>query len=242
MSTNYRELLPAEVPAIAAELAAAWQDPGIPERQYAIVKPELENYRKGGKCAPFDAFVRCMERLPEEMRWPATRLLDLGASGAFYKEILQQNSFWCDYTACDYNPAFKVLAEELYPLVKFDVADARHLPYHDDSFNISISGGLIMHSIEYEQIIAEMARVTSEFIILHRTPVLTRKPTTFYVKTAYGVDVLEVHFNEDELLSLFRNQGLSLVWTDEVFFNFSESFGHRNYVLRKPDGLPHHSV
>lgn len=241
VSTNYRELSHEEVPVIAAELAAAWQDDQIPGRQYGIVKPELENYRKGGKCAPFDAFVRCMEGLPEEMRWPAATLLDIGASGGFYKEILQQNSFHCTYTACDFNPAFKTLAETLYPGIRFDIADARHLPYESGSFDIVANCAVLMHTFEYEQVIAETARVAKSYVLFHRTPILTHEPTKYFVKDGYDVPMFEAHFNEAELLALFAKYGLSLMWTEELFFDFEKSCGHRTYLLLK-EPLIHHQV
>lgn len=240
VSTNYRELHGAEIAEVAAACAEAWKSTEIPARQYAIVKPELENYRNGGACAPFDALVRCLKRLPEEMKWPQTKLLDVGASAGYYMEILRQNSWFCDYTACDFSPAFKVLAEELYPGIRFDVADARQLPYESGSFDVVLNGAQLMHCLEYPQVISEMARVSKQFIILHRTPVLTQRPTTFYSKLAYDVETLEVHFGESELFNLFEQYGLTCVWQDEVFFDFEKSFGHREYVLKKE--LVHHQV
>lgn len=235
VSTNYRELQASEVAEVAASCAEAWKDPSIPARQYAIVKPELENYRNGGACAPFDALARCLKRLPEEMKWPETKFLDVGASAGYYLEILRQASFHCDYVACDFSPAFKVLAEELYPGIRFDVADARQLPYESGSFDIVLSGCVMLHTLEYEQVLAETARVTKQYALFHRTPVLTTKPTTFYVKEAYQVPCLEIWFNEQELISLFRKYGLSVIWQDDVFFDFERSFGHREYVLKKDD-------
>lgn len=239
VSTNYRELAQHEIAEVAASCAEAWKSADIPARQYAIVKPELENYRKGGACAPFDALVRCLKRLPEEMKWPETKFLDVGASAGYYLEILRQASFHCDYAACDFSPAFKALAEELYPGINFDVADARQLPYESGSFDIVLSGCVMLHTLEYEQVLAETARVTRQYALFHRTPVLTTKPTAFYVKEAYQVPCLEIWFNEQELLSLFRKYGLSVIWQYDVFFDFSESRGHREYLVRKDDVAYH---
>lgn len=241
VSTNYRELRPEEIAEVAASCAEAWKSPEIPIRQYQVVAPELERYRRGEQVPPFDALIRCLQRLPEEMKWPETKFLDVGASAGYYMEILRQNSFHCDYTACDFSPAFKVLAEGLYPGIKFDVADARQLPYESGSFDIVLSGCVMLHTLEYEQVLAETARVTRQYALFHRTPILTQKPTTYFEKSAYSVRCLEIWFNEQELLSLFRKYGLSVIWQDDVFFDFAESRGHREYLVRK-DPVIHQQV
>lgn len=244
VSTNYRELAQDEIAAVAASCAEAWKDPAIPLRQYLLAaQPELERYRRGEQVPPFDALVRCLKRLPEEMKWPETKFLDVGASAGYYLEVLRQNSFYCDYTACDFSPAFKVLAEELYPGIKFDVADARQLPYEPGSFDVVLSGATLMHCAEHDQVIAELARVSKQFVILHRTPVLTQRPTTAYLKDGYDVPMIEFHFNESDLFNWFAKYGLTCVWQDEVFFDFEKSFGHREYVLiKQPDIEPYASV
>lgn len=63
---------------------------------------------------------------------------------------------------------------------------------------------------EYERAIQETARVTRHWCILHRTPMFSTLPTTFLSKQAYGVRMVELVFNETELLGLLAKYGLSL--------------------------------
>lgn len=232
VSTNYRELTHAEAEVLAGVYDKAWQDPEIPRRQYeSVVKPELEWFRSGNKVAPFDALVKC---LTNKMWFNTLKptMLDVGASGGYYSEIVH-SVYPFDYTGCDYSEAFQRLAGELYPGIKFDVADARALPYESESFDIVLSGAAIMHIAEYELAIAEAARVASKYVIFHRTPVLTDAATKFFEKEAYGVRCLEIHFNKSELAALFEANELDPVHSEEVFWNHAERFGHMTYLLKK---------
>jgi len=60
----------------------------------------------------------------------------------------------------------------MYPAIRFDVEDATRLRYNSDSFDIVVSGCCLLHISEYEKAIAEAARVSREFVVFHRTPVL----------------------------------------------------------------------
>jgi SAM-dependent methyltransferase len=234
ISENYRRLDPAEVPALAAELADAWLDPSIPQLQYDMaVKDELKAMRDGKPCAPFAALARCFEKF--YFRQNGWSLLDVGASGGYYNEVLRSGlgAVGVDYTGIDFSPSFKELAERLYPGIKFDVGDARSLPYPENSFEIVLSGCCLLHIPEYEAVIRETARVASRYAIFNKTPIILNGETEFYVKTGYGVPMIEIYFAENELLGLFSKYGLELIFTEDVSRNQSSSTVHRTYLLSK---------
>lgn len=234
VSTNYRELTtPEEIESVAAECAAAWKDPEIPMRQYEeCVKPELEALAKGKGAAPFVALARCLERIPEV--WAGKlRLLDVGASSGYYAEAMRLMGADVDYTGLDFSPAFKELAERLYPGIRFDIGDARSLPYPDNSFECILNGAVLMHTRDYPEVIASTARVTKQYAIFHRTPVFAAKPTIAYLKDGYGCPMLEWHFNETEILELFTKNRMRVIHTETVFWVEAEGFGHRTYLLEK---------
>lgn len=240
ISSNYRELTREEALALAPKLASAWQDPEIPRRQFErAVKPELEILRRHWKrCAPFAALEWCMRDLDLNLG----RILDVGASSGYYKEVLETFEYRFQYTGCDYSPAFKQLAEELYPGIDFHVADARSLPFHDDAFDIVLSGACIMHLMDWQQAVHEAVRVSRRYVIFHRTPILRRKETTYFLKEAYDVPCIEIHFNETELLNFFSSLGLILRYSQPVFWHEQEGFGHQTYLLEQPQGLMHVQV
>jgi hypothetical protein len=94
-----------------------------------------------------------------------------------------------------------------------------------------------MHVPKYTQAIKESARVTKHFCIFHRTPVVSTTNTTFLSKYAYGVEVVELVFNESELINLFQRLGLELETTiilDQYHLDgISEEIFMKTYVCRK---------
>jgi ubiquinone/menaquinone biosynthesis C-methylase UbiE len=115
------------------------------------------------------------------------------------------------YQGCDFSPAFIRIARQIYPAIRFDVEDATRLSYDADSFDIVVSGCCLLHIPEYEKAIAEAARVSREFVVFHRTPVLHMMGPVFFTKNAYGVEMLEIHFNEQQLVRMFAAHNLHLV-------------------------------
>ncbi len=230
VSDNYRKLEPEEVGPLSAELANAWQDPAIPLKQwYGVVRGEIERLRQGHSLPHFDVLVRALRQTKLDNPW----LLEVGASSGFYSEILELMDFPCQYSGLDYSEEYQRLAQDLYPLIDFHVADATSLPFPDGLFDVAISGCCIMHIGDYPKAIAEAARVASKFVVFNRTPVLTQAPTEFYEKSAYGVRCLEIHFNHSELLDLFAMNGLELVSFEDVSQKPEGEVRYRCYLLKK---------
>lgn len=240
MSSAYRELTTEqEILRVATATATAWQDPRIPFSQYEIVRGELERYRIHKNDEPFAAFARCIEQIKTNER--GARLLDVGASGGYYGEILKMIGWRGQYTACDSSHAFAALAEGIYPGIDFDIADARHLPYRDDWFDIVLSSGCIMHIYEWQKAIAELARVSSRYVILHRTPIAEIE-TRYFEKLAYEVKCLEVHFSEIDLMRACYSAGLHCPYRTQVSSDAGMKYRMNSYLFEKPAGVPHVQV
>ena len=67
-----------------------------------------------------------------------------------------------------------------------------------------------MHILEYQNAIAESRRVARRYGIFHTVPVHARRATTTLRKRAYGERVVELVFNESELIEVFRKSGFEL--------------------------------
>jgi SAM-dependent methyltransferase len=239
VSSNYRELNVVDAWRVAGELYEAWKDDSIPRKQFELcTRPEMDRIRRGEIFEPFAALIRCLRRLPVVMNQSAVTMLDVGAASGFYGEVIKQAGFQFHYTALDFSPAFKELAAQIYPGLKFIIADARGIPSLDAQFDIVLSSAVMMHCVEYELAFSEAVRVSKRYVLLHRTPVLTTRPTSYFVKDAYGVPCIEIHFGESELFELFIKYGVTVAWQDEVFWDEKQSFGHRSYLLKK-DSLFH---
>lgn len=234
VSTDYSVIERDHLDEEAQRLRSSWKDEGLPERQRSLVDRQLEEYRKGLSIDVFDVFVRALQETGVENG----SLLEVGCSSGYYAEVMSIKALPYSYTGCDYSAAFIELARNRYPNLAFAVGDATQLDYVDDAFDVVVSGCCLLHIPEFDKAVAETARVARHWAIFHRTPVVTGMSDQYYRKRAYGVETIEIHFNEDELLQRFARHGLELVQT----FTLGESSGApqdassrhvRTYLCRK---------
>lgn len=240
ISANYRKLAPTQIDVVSDVFTDAWMDPHIPQRQYdEVAREELAQLQKGRPSAPFAALRSILTHIPKTN--PETTLLDVGASSAYYSEVLARFEFPCKYTALDHSTYYKDLAHQLYGTdLDFQIGSALELPFEASSFDIVLHGAVLMHLKKYAQAIKEAARVAKQWVIFHRTPIyFDGTLTEAFVKTAYGVPCVEFHFNETEIVELFYKNGLEIRATADVFRD--EHFGHRSYLLAAGE-LMHHPV
>ena len=207
VSSHYETLQPENVGAESARLRDAWQSESLPQKQRLLVDRQLSRFRAGGAVDVFDALVNALTAIPNiaQMR----NVLEIGCSSGFYSEVLEIAGFDLHYHGCDYSPAFVEMARVRYPNLRFDVADACSLNYRNAEFDIVMSGCCLLHIPEYEVAIAETARVARRYAIFHRTPVLLEQATRYFKKRAYGVETVEIHFNEAEFVGLLTKHGLN---------------------------------
>jgi len=209
VSTGYKLVDAAAHEEIARRLRDSWKDSGLPRRQRELVDGQLAAYRRGEPVPVFDALVDILKHNVKQLS--GAKLLEIGCSSGYYSEVLLIKGLRVQYEGCDYSEGFVELARRLYPDTPFSVEDAIALRYGSSSFDIVVSGGCLLHIPEYEKAIAETARVASRFIVFHRTPVVHTANTMLHTKQAYGVETLEIHFNEQQLVRLFSRHGLRIV-------------------------------
>ena len=238
VSSDYVKLQSEEADAEGKRLRHSWQDDALPIRQRELVDQQLRQYRSGAYIDVFDVFADSVRALPDLA--PGASLLEVGCSSGFYSEVVKIAGLQVGYSGCDYSDAFIRLAKEKYPDVAFAVEDATALHYRDRSFDIVASGCCLLHIPEYAKGVAETARVARRYVIFHRTPVVWGQPEQWYRKQAYGVETVEIHFNEPEFLALLDNNGLELIATytlSEENKDATRSKGRasRTFVCRKKD-------
>lgn len=191
-------------------LESSWQEKNIPAIQRELVNRQIQDFRDG---KPIDVFDSLVQELRLIQREAIDNILEIGCSSGYYSEVFKLAEIDIKYSGCDYSIPFIEMAKYYYPSGNFYVADARSLPFDTSSFDIVISGCCILHIREYEIAIQEAARVAIKYVLFHRTPVLINQNTTFYLKQAYGVEMLEIHFNESELHQIFLKNNLRLTKT-----------------------------
>ena len=205
-----------------------WKDPSLPGKQYVVVKKQIEKLRSTKYLEmPFKPAVDLIKKTG--LRNPT--VLEIGCSSGYYNEVFKLSGLKVDYYGCDYSPSFIKFAKKTYPSIDFRVEDARNLRYKNKQFQIGLSGCCILHIKEYEQAIAETARISKDFMIFHRTPVIQMEKTTFYKKVGYGLEMVEIIFNESELIELFAKYGFGLV--SSIVITHSQISGLNEPVIIK---------
>jgi len=187
-----------------------WQDPQLPQKQLEVVKRELAHIKASHQ---FPAHMQAVIDQMKLVALPKPTVLEIGCSSGYYNEIFQLAGVDMTYTGCDYSQAFIDLARQLYPNLPFDVCDATALPYQDQQFEVAISGGCILHILDYARAVQETARVAKRYAIFSRTLIIHLAATTYTKKTGYGVSMIEIIFNEAELIQLFHQAGLAVIGT-----------------------------
>jgi ubiquinone/menaquinone biosynthesis C-methylase UbiE len=233
VSNHYVELAADEVGGESARLRSAWKDTDMPAKQRKLVDGQLALYRRGTPVEVFDVLVNSLRKL--QGSGPAMGVLEVGCSSGYYAEVFQIANLGVDYAGCDYSDAFVAMARDRYPSVRFDVADATDLAYADGSYDVVVSGCCLLHIPEYKKAVAETVRVARQFAIFHRTPVVIGQPNKHYRKQAYGVETVEIHFNEPAFLQLLADSGLELLNTHTLDETISQGVGSatRTYVCQK---------
>lgn len=233
---GYVRLKAAEADAEGQRLRNSWQDDDLPHKQRKLVEQQLQQYRVGSSIDVFDVFVTALRALP--LQSSRASLLEIGCSSGFYSEVVDIAGLCINYSGCDYSDAFIRMAKEKYPSIDFSVADATALHFGDESFDIVVSGCCLLHIPEYIKAVEETVRVARGYVVLHRTPVVWGQPNQWYRKQAYGVETVEIHFNEPEFLALLASNQLELIATytlSEECTDRSRAQGNasRTYVCRK---------
>jgi SAM-dependent methyltransferase len=136
--------------------------------------------------------------------------LEIGSGSGYYSEVFSHMvSAQVSYVGLDYSLAMVSLAKEKYgPSSRFCVGDATRLPFRSGSFDVAFSGGVLLHVRDFRRAIAETRRVARYWAVFHVIPCVVSSNTSFVKKTAYGVEVIEVIFNQGELCSAFEECGL----------------------------------
>lgn len=225
---GYRELVTREEIDAAYALADSWKHPEIPERQWRLNRAEREQLSESEgyrRVAPFRAFGDALRLIELPRESTSIRLLEIGCSSGYYHEVLRSAGYSWEYVGIDYAVAFREWAARVLPHVTVEIGDARALPYPDEAFEVVVSSGCLLHMKEWRQGIAEAARVCSRYLLFHRTPLLASKPTTHWLKEAYGVPCFEIWFNRDEFRQEVARPGLAPVGAVTV----SETTEHGGY-------------
>lgn len=233
VSSNYVQLDGTQSGSESERLRSAWKSDDLPLRQRKLVDPQLARFRAGKPVDVFDVLVQALQSL--QPQGAAASLLEVGCSSGFYSEVLEIANVNFLYSGCDYSEAFIALAKEKYPRIPFRIEDATTLSYEDNTFDVVVSGCCLLHIPEYAVAVRETARVARQYAVFHRTPMVLGQSNRYFRKQAYGVETVEIHFNEPDFLTLLAESGLSLIATHTLDEVVRQGVGTatRTYVCKK---------
>lgn len=211
------------------KLDGAWKSKYIPEIQDEIVKKKLIDYKNGIPNNYFDDLISII--CSNIVNLDKFKILEIGCSSGYFSEILKLKGINTKYVGCDYSAAFIDLAREKYPNIKFDVEDAINLSYESNSFEVVLSATCLLHIRNYVVAISEATRISNQYVIFYNTPVFSKESTKYFVKNAYGEDMIEIHFQESELIRLFSQNSLKIM--DIRTHDFTYRKKYRDFLSRK---------
>jgi MoaA/NifB/PqqE/SkfB family radical SAM enzyme/ubiquinone/menaquinone biosynthesis C-methylase UbiE len=228
ISDGYQEITQAE---ITQTMEAAWKNPTIPLQQRALVQKQLDQMYHGEIAVPFQVLANIITPVIRN----GDTLLEIGCASGYYYEILEYLlNKRLTYTGVDYSEAMIELAKEYYPAAAFFAADGANLFFADRQFHTVISSCVLLHVPNWRQHVFETVRVAEKYVVVSRTPVCRNNPTRYMKKHAYGVETVELLFNEAEIVREFLLHGLELTNAIQYYSNPADDEYQVTYLFRRP--------
>ncbi|MCB0320324.1 MAG: glycosyltransferase [Bdellovibrionales bacterium] len=215
---------------ISKSLVDAWKNEAITTQQRSLVQQELHSMYHGHTPQALSSLAEILRSVVK----PEDSILEIGCSSGYYYEILQYLlSQRNRYSGLDYSEAMIDLAKSYYPHANWHVGDGANTPFSEDTFDVVVSGCVLLHTPNFEDHIRETARIAKRFAVAHRTPICRNRKTYFMKKLGYGEEMVEICFNEKSFLEAFASAGLDLVSSITVSENPSEDSFCISYLFRK---------
>ncbi|HSE39351.1 MAG TPA: class I SAM-dependent methyltransferase [Acidobacteriota bacterium] len=217
------------------DLSRNYMDPDIPAKQRRLVDEQLAKMYQGDVAPHFKVLVDVFSKIKNG--GSALRVLDAGCASAYYSEILKHLvSRPLQYVGSDFNSKMLEMAHQKYPGLPFFRMDLRKLAWQDSSFDVVLSGAVIVHIKEWQEAVAEIARVAKKWLILHRTRVRLGAETLIKPEVHYDVDVYRVSIGEKELLDHLNTLNFKLESKIECYEGeLEEGFGNFTYLFARQE-------
>ena len=176
---------------------------------------------------------------------PEAKLLDFGCGNGHYRSILSayyHTAKW-DYVGVDIRPDFVQFCRKTYIKTCFEtVEEGRPLPFADNEFDVVLASGVIQYVQNAMVTLAELRRVTQEYVLVSRLPTWKYHDSQIVVQHLHfpwGEEQYPLHvFNRHMVEGSFAQVGLSVIFRDygsEFFYvpGEREPVAHTLYLLRK---------
>lgn len=150
-------------------------------------------------------------------------LLDVGCGTGPMYEIIKNNHLPFDYKGVDYSEHFIECAQKLFPEAIFEVQDMRHLEEPDDTFDCVLMLHSLDHVKEYDQVIAEAARVSCGYVCIVLWRAFTEGDVQVNDRNMINKqsweepweDTYLMQYSKEALEKEFEKNHLTIEWTAE---------------------------
>ena len=221
---------PLDVQNITESQKDAWKDASVAQSQRKLVEAEISAALRGAPPRVFTALVDSLEPITNQ----GDSILEIGCASGYASEVLEyllHRSI--QYTGIDYSEAMISMARDYYPEKTFLVADATAVPLSSNIFDVTISSCVLLHLSNPEAGVKEAIRLSSKYIIAHRTPICRERLTHTAKKFGYEVEMFEHTFNEVDFLSMFSRNGAFLVRVIALSEDSVRDEYNYNYIFEK---------
>jgi ubiquinone/menaquinone biosynthesis C-methylase UbiE len=141
-----------------------FKDSRFTDAQEANALKDLERF-DGKNIESFRRGIELVRDLPVD----DFSMLDIGCGIGLYGVLLGKYSGKrFSYTGCDFSPAMIDAAKRLNPGCGFHQCDARKIDIPDRSMDVVWISAVLEHVPEFEKVLAEAARITRKYVLLHR--------------------------------------------------------------------------
>lgn len=200
----------------ASELSGSWLDESLPDKQWKVVSNLMAGSEIPQAALPIISILKKIDH-------NKIKLLDAGCSSGFYYDFFKLAHLDINYQGCDVAPKFIELAQKLHPQLKFKICNLTDLKYNTGSFEVVLVSESLHYILDYQIAFKEISRVSSKFVLLHRIPMFVAKhKTQYFSKMGYGVKMMEIVFNPEEITYLCEQNHLvnrDITWGGSVDIN-----------------------
>lgn len=190
------------------DLSTAWQDANTPGLQDVVSSYQIQEFKQGRIDPVFEKYIDAVEFVSKE----AKTLLDLACGGGYYSYVIGQTAPNLAYQGADFSAAMVEKAAQNFPGKSFEVQNATATSYEDDSFDVVSLSGALEHIPEYEKAIAELCRVASLFVILHRVPLAEGEEIKHTKTGQYNIVTPRIYFPLLYIEAQFASRGFDVAW------------------------------
>ena len=194
----------------------AWKSSNIPGEQFEIVSKQLTAFEGGDIIPEFKVFLDHLNFIQLENH---SKIIEIGCSSGYYSEVVEFYNPTFRYFGIDFSTKFIELALDIYPQKNFLVADANFLPVKPGALDCVVLGSVLLHLKKWEEALKKAADLNSNFLIVHRQPIIIDKPSYYYFKNAYSTKMFEWVINRDHLIEVLLSLNYELVKESIVNFN-----------------------